>query len=177
MDALVPVVVGGLIAIAGGLVGAWFQGQREHAKWLRERRLEAYLGMLLVARDLIDSIDANDAHEAGIADGVARAERIEQAIPSAAGDPAKVAELKRENEAILADARTRQKQLDDERAASRALIDRINAKVSAFDLLGPAQVREASSAILGAQPEGTKVMRARVRALESAMRGALKIRD
>lgn len=42
MDALVPVVVGGLLAFVGGLFGAWVQARREHSRWVREQRFEAY---------------------------------------------------------------------------------------------------------------------------------------
>lgn len=42
MDALVPVVVGGLLALVGGLLGAWIQGRREHKRWVREQRFQAY---------------------------------------------------------------------------------------------------------------------------------------
>lgn len=42
MDALVPVIVGGLLALVGGLIGAWVQGRREHSRWVREQRFEAY---------------------------------------------------------------------------------------------------------------------------------------
>ena len=48
MDALGPVVVGGLLALIGGLVGAFIQAGREHRKWLRERRLDAYLKFLAI---------------------------------------------------------------------------------------------------------------------------------
>jgi hypothetical protein len=46
VDALVSVVVGGLIAIVGGLIGAGVQARRDHAKWLREKRLEAYIPLI-----------------------------------------------------------------------------------------------------------------------------------
>jgi hypothetical protein len=46
VDPIVPVVVGGFIAVIGGLVGAWIQSGREHKKWLREKRLEAYIPMI-----------------------------------------------------------------------------------------------------------------------------------
>ena len=42
MDALVPVVVGGLLALGGGLLGAWIQGRREHRRWIREQRFDAF---------------------------------------------------------------------------------------------------------------------------------------
>src|SRR6188474_663367 len=48
MDALGPVVLGGLLALIGGLVGAVIQAGREHRKWLRERRLDAYLKFLAI---------------------------------------------------------------------------------------------------------------------------------
>lgn len=37
-----PVVVGGLLALLGGLLGAGIQGRREHSRWVREQRFEAY---------------------------------------------------------------------------------------------------------------------------------------
>ena len=46
VEALVPVMVGGLIAAVGGLVGASVQARRDHAKWLREKRLEAYVPVI-----------------------------------------------------------------------------------------------------------------------------------
>lgn len=47
--AVIPVVVGGLIAVAGGLVGAWIAGRREHSRWLREQRYEAYRAFIATA--------------------------------------------------------------------------------------------------------------------------------
>jgi NhaP-type Na+/H+ or K+/H+ antiporter len=34
---------GATVAVIGGLVGAWIQSRREHAKWVRERRFESYV--------------------------------------------------------------------------------------------------------------------------------------
>jgi hypothetical protein len=46
IDPLVSLLVGALgasvIGLIGALFGAWIQGRREHRKWLRERRYEAY---------------------------------------------------------------------------------------------------------------------------------------
>lgn len=57
--ALVPVAVGGFIAFLGGLVGAQVQAQREHRRWMRERRFEAYVDLVALlsrhlSRDLVD---------------------------------------------------------------------------------------------------------------------------
>ncbi len=35
-------IIGVIATILGGLLGAWIQGRREHRKWLRERRFDAY---------------------------------------------------------------------------------------------------------------------------------------
>jgi hypothetical protein len=34
------------LTIAGALIGAWLQGRREHKRWMRERRLDAYRNFL-----------------------------------------------------------------------------------------------------------------------------------
>ncbi|PVE94210.1 hypothetical protein [Microbacterium sp. TPD7012] len=41
--ALTATVIGALIAVLGGLFAGSAQGRREHEKWLREKRLEAYV--------------------------------------------------------------------------------------------------------------------------------------
>jgi hypothetical protein len=40
---------GALIAVAGGLIGAWLQGRREHKLWLRQRRFDLYNEFLAAA--------------------------------------------------------------------------------------------------------------------------------
>ena len=40
---------GAAIAVAGGLVGAWIQGRREHKMWLRQKRFDLYNGLLEAA--------------------------------------------------------------------------------------------------------------------------------
>ncbi|BDZ44361.1 hypothetical protein [Naasia aerilata] len=39
-------VSGAVVAGAGGLVGIWLQGRREHQRWKREERLRAYVAFL-----------------------------------------------------------------------------------------------------------------------------------
>ncbi|MGH3040267.1 MAG: hypothetical protein ACRDNG_00740 [Gaiellaceae bacterium] len=47
IDPLLALLVGAfgaaILTVIGGLIGAWIQSIREHRKWLRERRLDAYL--------------------------------------------------------------------------------------------------------------------------------------
>jgi hypothetical protein len=47
-------VLGVVITLAGGLVGARIQSKREHKKWLRERRFEAYTKFLAYMDRAID---------------------------------------------------------------------------------------------------------------------------
>lgn len=46
MDSLTVGLISGIgaasLTVVGGLIGAWIQGRREHDRWLRERRFEAY---------------------------------------------------------------------------------------------------------------------------------------
>jgi hypothetical protein len=44
---LFSLLVGALGAAILGLVGAWIQSRREHQKWLRERRYEAYKAFMI----------------------------------------------------------------------------------------------------------------------------------
>ncbi len=41
--ALLSIFGGAGLATLGGLIGAWIQGRREHARWVREKRYEAYI--------------------------------------------------------------------------------------------------------------------------------------
>jgi hypothetical protein len=48
VDPYLSLLVGALGAAVLGLFGAWVQSRREHSKWLREKRYEAYLTFLLL---------------------------------------------------------------------------------------------------------------------------------
>lgn len=43
VDPLLSLLVGALGAALLGLLGAWIQARREHSRWIREQRLNAYL--------------------------------------------------------------------------------------------------------------------------------------
>jgi hypothetical protein len=69
IDPLVALLVGAfgaaLLTVVGGLIGAWIQSIREHRKWLRERRFEAYrdfmINMSQLSHILSAKIDASRA--------------------------------------------------------------------------------------------------------------------
>jgi hypothetical protein len=46
IDPLLSLLVGALGASLIGLLGIWIQSRNEHAKWLREKRLEAYTSFM-----------------------------------------------------------------------------------------------------------------------------------
>lgn len=46
-----------LLTVIGGLIGAWIQAVREHRKWLRERRFEAYLDFMNGMSELSEIAD------------------------------------------------------------------------------------------------------------------------
>lgn len=51
IDPLIALLVGAfgaaLLTVIGGLIGAWIQSIRDHRKWLRERRFEAYRDFMI----------------------------------------------------------------------------------------------------------------------------------
>lgn len=51
IDPLIALLVGAfgaaLLTVIGGLIGAWIQSVRDHRKWLRERRFEAYRDFMI----------------------------------------------------------------------------------------------------------------------------------
>lgn len=47
VDPLLSLLVGAFGAALLGLIGAWIQSRREHRKWLRERRYEAYRAFMI----------------------------------------------------------------------------------------------------------------------------------
>jgi len=48
--ALLSIFGGVAVTVVAGLVGAWIQGRREHRRWLRDRRLEAWSDLLTLLR-------------------------------------------------------------------------------------------------------------------------------
>lgn len=63
IDPLISLLVGAFGATLLGFVGAWIQSRREHAKWYRERRFEAYLKFLTAADKW--SVRMSQQHDSG----------------------------------------------------------------------------------------------------------------
>jgi hypothetical protein len=65
---LVTAFGGAIVAVVGGLIGAWLQGRREHRKWIRERRLVRYDAVLDAAAEAHFAKSIND--EPGFVQGL-----------------------------------------------------------------------------------------------------------
>lgn len=50
--ALLSIFGGVAITVIGGFIGAWIQARREHRKWLRDQRYEAFVRLLVLMRSI-----------------------------------------------------------------------------------------------------------------------------
>ncbi|MDT3343874.1 hypothetical protein [Microbacterium aquilitoris] len=81
MSEILAVVIGASLATLGGLIGAWVQGRREHARWIREQRYQAYVDIVAVHHDQISaSIAKRAAKEFGSAVGATTADRLQDDV-------------------------------------------------------------------------------------------------
>lgn len=53
--ALLSIFGGVAITVIGGFIGAWIQGRREHRKWLRDQRYEAFVRLLVLMRGIVST--------------------------------------------------------------------------------------------------------------------------
>jgi len=65
VDPVLSLLVGALGAALIGLLGAWIQSRREHARWIREQRFDAYRDFFRVAERLaqIPDVDIEDGEQ------------------------------------------------------------------------------------------------------------------
>lgn len=112
--ALVATIIGALIAVLGGLFTGSAQARREHEKWLRERRLEAYVPAVAFLTD----------YEHAYAEHHDLNDRISGAFESMTED----------------DRRHNQKTLDERGARVWAYRERLSRETAAVMILGPEDV-------------------------------------
>lgn len=112
--ALAATIVGAIIAVLGGLFTGSAQARREHEKWLREKRLEAYVPAVAFLTDYEHAYaghhDLND--------------RISGAFESMTQD----------------ERRLNQKTLDESRAQVWTYRERLSRETAAVTILGPEDV-------------------------------------
>lgn len=150
--ALLP-IAGVTLTIIAGLVGAWIQGRREHKRWLREQRYEAYTRTVHVASTV----------RAVATEVVAIVHDVQAGT---------IPESKRESTAAKLTERT---------AQLNELNDTASERMAPLVILGPKTVSDAYVALIDAMgpPEAmdlSKVDRSES-ALSDAMRKALGVKD
>lgn len=150
--ALLP-ISGVALTIIAGLVGAWIQSRREHKRWVREQRYEAYTRTIHVGSTV----------RAVATEIVAIVRDIQKG---------KIPESKRESTAARLKERT---------AHLNALSDAVSERMAPLVILGPKTVSDAYVALIESMgpPEAMdldKVNRAES-VLSEAMRKALGVKD
>ncbi|MDQ1218142.1 hypothetical protein [Microbacterium arborescens] len=146
--ALLP-FIGVIVTVLVGLFGAWVQSRREHARWVREQRFEAYVRV----RAIITRLEYTDADH-------------------------KLADLRRgADDHDLESARQRLSEVDDYKEALLTIrADFFDATVP-LTILGPASVDDATTALLDAMNrENEAEINAAKKLLVTEMRKALGVR-
>lgn len=150
MLALLSIFGGAALTVGAGFLGAWIQSRREHEKWLREQRYEAFVRALVLIRDA-RSLARQLTHLLG-----------------------RVAEGSPEGEArnrLVADLTDVKKRAIESR-------DRVNAAAAPISILGPSTVEQAMNAFVPSLASGDEAatQRAELTLVES-MRTALSVKD
>lgn len=84
---LLSIFGGALLTAVAGALGAFYQNRREHARWLRERRYEAYVQVLTLMDD-VENLARQG--QAAAAEGETGAERLKDLIRQVRGVSARL---------------------------------------------------------------------------------------
>lgn len=130
---LLSIFGGVALTIVAGLIGAWIQGRREHAKWHRDQRLVAYGDLLSATDNYLGAAARNDVTElpAVIRESLTASARIHLVGPH---DVYHAAEAFQEATRASVQAFRREPEVQDEReearlAARQAFIDLAQRKI------------------------------------------------
>lgn len=160
--ALLSIFGGAALTVAAGFVGAGIQARREHARWLRERRFDAYTALSEYLHR--NKILTHDLH-VKLQKTAALVERLE----SATEEDERV-ELRDEIQRLVAGDVSFE-------ANMKANADARFPAVAAVMILGPAYVRAAAQAAINVPVEDQQGRSRADDVLDAAMRRALGIRD
>lgn len=172
--ALLSIFGGVIVTALVGLIGAWIQSTREHSRWIRERRLDAYIRFLGV----VQAFEAERVEAAAVgAEIKVLAQQNDETHRryEASTDPHERATLKKAGDEYNA-------QLDiliklSERASERVRVLRESLAENSvpFGLLGPRAVQEFAVVVDASDDENAYSQN--MARLHGEMRRALGIRD
>lgn len=166
-----------LLTVGGAIFGAWIQGRREHSRWIRDRRSDAYLDGLKHLRAWARLGDENEERGVNL-NGL----KIELAGLQRAADAGPTADENATLTAQLDQLRSRMKAESSSLSADTeklvALEDVAIEKLTALKLLGPETVNAAAGAVVSSRRTGgSKAVNEKLAELEQAMRMALDVKD
>ncbi|WP_404472349.1 hypothetical protein [Microbacterium aerolatum] len=172
--AVLSIFGGAGLTTAAGFVGAGIQARREHSRWIRERRLDAYVRFLAVVQAFeAENIEATEIGEQIKALGEQNAQTHQRYQDSA--DPEERAALKAIGEGCNSELEILIKLSDRGSERVRKLRETLAEDSVPFGLLGPREVREAAFVV--EQNHGDNSFGESVALLHDAMRKALRIKD
>ncbi|WP_295790896.1 hypothetical protein [uncultured Microbacterium sp.] len=174
--ALLSIFGGALLTAAAGAWGAWRQSKREHVRWVRERRYEAYLEFIRVARSMV-YWRAELTRQKIKSEALDREEAENKARRLNAEDGDAIDEVERVAEQL----ETKNRLLTEMIVRSRDAIADLNSRIldasAPFYLLGPDSVAKAAQALRKTLATPTADHGAALGALEREIRDALSIED
>ena len=174
--ALLSIFGGAMLTALAGVWGAWRQSRREHTRWVRERRYDAYTEFVQIVRSLL--AERASATELRKTSTDLDKERARITAEPVAGLSA--AELD-DRKARLDNVAEREKFVMENILSTTENLKKLNARsaerVAAFYLLGPRRVTEAAVALGDVLNDRTRSGRKELQSLESAMRDALGVQD
>ena len=174
--AILSIFGGAALTAAAGFWGAWRGAKREHERWVRERRYEAYLDFNRTARTISRQVTVLDRSQAELNRCEAEVARLLSEL-SPASDDATVARVTAQTEALKRRTRGNAKRIDAAADVLSELRARQVDRLESIHLLGPAEVSQAARA-LNKVMTGQGAARAEAfRAMEQAMRKTLLIKD
>ena len=160
--ALVSMLGGLAVTVIAAFVGAWIQSRREHAKWLREKRYDAYAEFSeYLHRNKVVLRESNAL--------LTKAKSLEVELDDSSTEEGR--------STILAELGQNAEQVKTLQSALEASREESYSPVAAVMILGPDYVRRAAQVVIRV-PVGDKKARTRAdNGLDQAMRRALGIKD
>jgi DNA-binding helix-hairpin-helix protein with protein kinase domain len=169
--ALIP-ILSVLLTVLSGLVGAWIQNRREHKKWVRERRFEAYIAL----SELVHAMETERDVVQDIAAKQARAFEALRQLGEKSVSEGEKKYLDAERAKVNRDLEQISERLDRARQNLLKMLDEWGIRKAPVSLLGTTNVKEAASLVFDVKLD----KKARINAivgLERAMRQSLGIRQ